>query len=106
MDFNQKKAIQFNYKKQRWPLILVLVFFSNTLYAQVSLNIEIRGVNEEIEKNIREYLSIEQQKEHHADSTTIPVLERFEGDGVAKIRESSGFYGIEEGVWRDELMRF
>ena len=54
----------FNYKTQQWLLILFFFICSNTVFAQINLNIKIHGVNEVMEKNIREFLSIEQQKDH------------------------------------------
>ena len=49
---------------QQWLLIIFSCLYANTLFAQINLNIEIHGVTNEIEKNIRLYLSIEQQKTH------------------------------------------
>ena len=51
-------------KIHRWLLIILTFLYANTLFAQINLNIEVHGVNSEIEGNIRLYLSIEQQKEH------------------------------------------
>jgi len=51
-------------KIQQWLLIILTFLYANTLFAQINLKIEINGVTNNIEKNIRLYLSIEQQKEH------------------------------------------
>ena len=51
-------------KSQQWLLFLISCLFANTLYAQMNIIVDIRGVNNEIETNIRHYLSIEQQKDH------------------------------------------
>ncbi|MDR9435559.1 MAG: autotransporter assembly complex family protein [Thiohalophilus sp.] len=50
-------------KTWQWLLALVACFYCNTLFAQVSLGLDIRGVDAELEKNVRLYLSLEQQKE-------------------------------------------
>ena len=48
----------------QWLLFLISCLFANALYAQMNITVDIRGVNSEIETNIRHYLSIEQQKDH------------------------------------------
>ncbi|TDX98179.1 autotransporter assembly complex protein TamA [Thiohalophilus thiocyanatoxydans] len=50
-------------KTQQWLLALVACFYCNTLFAQVDLVVNIRGVDDSLEKNVRLYLSLEQQKE-------------------------------------------
>jgi putative transposase len=47
---------------------------------------------------------VECQKEHHTQQTTIPILERMNGEGVVRIRDPLGLYVIEDDVWRKELM--
>jgi putative transposase len=46
---------------------------------------------------------VERQKEHHAQGTTIAVLERTEGDSAKLMRESPPFYALEDDLWRAEL---
>lgn len=63
------KMIQFNshlscFKTQLWLLMLSFLYCSGTLLAELNVSVEIQGVNNVIEKNIREFLSIEQQKSH------------------------------------------
>lgn len=45
----------------------------------------------------------ERQKEHHAEQTTIPVLERSDGTIVRMMHESDSTYALEENLWRSEL---
>ena len=49
-----------------WPLLCVasLCLFSANLCAQTTVNVEISGIDEILEDNVRLYLSIEQQKNH------------------------------------------
>lgn len=51
-------------KLQQWLLFMFIFIYANTLHAQIKLDIEVHGVNIDIEKNIRLYLSVEQQKGH------------------------------------------
>jgi hypothetical protein len=53
-----------NYKIRQWLLIFLTCLYAGSLFAQINLNIEIKGVGQDIENNIRQFLSIEQQKEH------------------------------------------
>ena len=53
-----------NYKIHHWLFIMLTCLYAGSLSAQLNLNIEIKGVDNEIEDNIRQYLSIEQQKDH------------------------------------------
>lgn len=46
---------------------------------------------------------VERQKEHHANGTMIPILERVTGEGVIRIAESVGSYVLNNEVWRAEL---
>ena len=55
-------------------------------------------------KRLPNYISyVERQKEHHAKSTTIPILERVSGDGVVRIGEQKSRYYVEDISWREEL---
>lgn len=51
-------------KMPYWLILHFSFIYTGTLSAQVNLNIEIHGVEDIIEKNIRQFLSIEQQKNH------------------------------------------
>lgn len=46
---------------------------------------------------------VERQKEHHANGTVIPILERVTGEGVVRIGESAGGYVLNDAAWRAEL---
>ena len=46
---------------------------------------------------------LENQKRHHADETTIRVLERTGGDRGSEIREPSTPYDLDDTDWRREL---
>ena len=47
---------------QRMLLAILTSFFTTTLFAQISVNIEISGIEKSMEDNVRLFLSIEQQK--------------------------------------------
>ena len=53
---------------QRMPMVIVMAilgcFYSATLFAQTKVNIEITGIGQQLEDNVRLFLSIEQQKDH------------------------------------------
>ncbi len=55
-------------------------------------------------KRLPNYVAyVKRQKEHHAQGTTIPILERTT-DGMPKlIREKAVFYEIEDDEWRREF---
>jgi len=58
-------------------------------------------------KRLPNYIAyVERQKEHHADNTTIPILERMTSQdaGPRLVREAAPFYVAEENNWREELM--
>jgi REP element-mobilizing transposase RayT len=56
-------------------------------------------------KRLPNYVAyVQNQKQHHAQSTTIPILERIEGEGVKMMRETAENYFVEENHWRRELM--
>ena len=46
---------------------------------------------------------VERQKEHHAQKTTIAVLERSDDMAVKFVRETNSSYALEDDVWRREL---
>ena len=52
------------HKTQRILLALLVCLYSTTLFAQVSVNVEVRGIDKRLEDNVRLFLSIEQQKDH------------------------------------------
>jgi len=52
------------HKTQRILLALLVCLYSTTLFAQVNVNVEIRGIDKRLEDNVRLFLSIEQQKDH------------------------------------------
>ena len=47
---------------------------------------------------------VERQKEHHAQSKTIPVLERTADGGVRLARETAPVYEVGSQAWWDELV--
>ena len=55
-------------------------------------------------KRLPNYIAyVERQKEHHAQRTTIPILERTDGS-IIVVREPVGSYTVEEEEWRRELL--
>lgn len=46
---------------------------------------------------------VERQKEHHANRTTIPVLERMIAPDTRPLKEDSSLYLVEDMNWRCEL---
>jgi putative transposase len=55
-------------------------------------------------KRLPNYIAyVERQREHHAQGTTIPILERISGGTVKLVRESMATYCLEEDEWRREL---
>jgi putative transposase len=55
-------------------------------------------------KRLPNYIAyVERQKEHHAQGTLIPILERTSGEGVVRIGESANLYTVNEAAWRAEL---
>ncbi len=58
-------------------------------------------------KRLPNYIAyVEHQKEHHAQRTTIPILERASSENVGPrlVRESTASYAPDMDVWRAELM--
>lgn len=47
---------------------------------------------------------VENQKQHHAQNGTIPILERTEGDGVRLVKEPTAGYAVEDVTWRQEML--
>ncbi len=57
-------------------------------------------------KRLPNYIAyVERQKEHHAQRTTIPVLERITSGGLKLIHEKPSGYTTAEANWRQELER-
>jgi REP element-mobilizing transposase RayT len=55
-------------------------------------------------KRLPNYIAyVERQKEHHAQGTTISILERTDDIGVQFAHESGADYGLEQDNWRREL---
>jgi len=52
------------HKIQQFLIALLACFYSSTLLAQVSVDIEIKGLSDELATNVRLFLSIEQQQGH------------------------------------------
>ena len=50
---------------------------------------------------------VERQKEHHAEGTIIPILERMTSEdmGPRLVREDASLYVTEADSWREELMK-
>lgn len=88
-------------KFQQWLLFLVSFLFANTLYAQININIDINGVSNEIETNIRHYLSIEQQKEHALLSQGL--LQHFHKKAPQEITLALQPYGYYKAEIKSEL---
>jgi REP element-mobilizing transposase RayT len=47
---------------------------------------------------------VENQKQHHAQQSTIPILERTEGEDVRLVKEPTIGYLVEEEKWRQEML--
>ena len=55
-------------------------------------------------KRLPNYIAyVERQKEHHAQRTTIPILERTDDSAVAIVREPPAPYVLNDDEWRHEL---
>ncbi len=55
-------------------------------------------------KRLPNYIAyVENQKQHHAQNTTIPILERTDDMAVRVVREDTAPYRVEEDEWRREL---
>ena len=51
---------------------------------------------------------VERQKEHHAQGSIIPILERMTSDKVGPrlVKEAALPYAMDEDSWRDEMIKF
>lgn len=77
-------------------LVLLTCFYAGSLFAQINLNIEIKGVDQEIENNIRQFLSVEQQKEHALLSEgRLRHLHKKAPEEIAKAIQPFGYYRAE-----------
>ena len=55
-------------------------------------------------KRLPNYIAyVERQKEHHAQGTTIPILERVGDSGVTLVHELPTTYAVDEEEWQREL---
>jgi putative transposase len=55
-------------------------------------------------KRLPNYIAyVERQKEHHAQGSVIPILERTTNGFPTLIREEAASYAVEDAAWRDEL---
>ena len=55
-------------------------------------------------KRLPNYIAyVERQKEHHANNSTIPVLERQSGEVRRLLRESGPIYALDDEGWRADL---
>lgn len=55
-------------------------------------------------KRLPNYVAyVEHQKEHHANRTTIPILERADGGPIQSVHEPTDGYGADDAQWRLEL---
>lgn len=52
------------YKLQQMLLAILACFYSVTLFAQINVNVVVIGIDKKLEDNVRQLLSIEQQKDH------------------------------------------
>ena len=55
-------------------------------------------------KRLPNYVAyVERQKEHHAQNTIIPILERVSSAAPAMVRESDAIYTAQDADWRREM---
>jgi REP element-mobilizing transposase RayT len=47
---------------------------------------------------------VERQKEHHAEGTTLPILERTHDGPVRRLAENAAAYTTDDEAWRGELL--
>ena len=74
-------------------LILALILFSTALRAQTDIEIQISGVDAKLEKNVRLFLSLEQQKDHPLMSEgRMRRLYRKGKDEIAAALQPYGYY--------------
>lgn len=75
---------------------MLTFLFAGSLCAQIKLGIDIKGVDKEIEDNIRQYLSIVQQKDHALLSEgRLRHLHKKAPQEIAKAIEPFGYYRSE-----------
>lgn len=48
---------------------------------------------------------VENQKQHHAQNSTIPILERTDGEEARLFKEATIHHFVEESKWREEMLR-
>ena len=76
-----------------WLLLIFSNFYSITLFAQINLNIEIHGVDSVLEKNIRQFLSIEQQKDNALlNEGRLSYLHKKAAAEITKALQPYGYY--------------
>ncbi len=86
-------------------ILLFIYFFSTALFADVSVSVDIQGVNSEIEKNIRLYLSIEQQsKITNISPSRLHLLHQIATQEIRKAIQPYGYYqaSIESSLTNSE----
>jgi translocation and assembly module TamA len=80
-------------KTQRMLLAAVACFFSTLVSAQTTVNVEIRGISEDLAKNVALYLTIEQQKNHPLLSEArLKRLHKRAPEEIAKALQPFGYY--------------
>lgn len=78
---------------QRVLLIFLVSLTSTTLFAQTHVEIEISGIDEKLEENVRLFLSIEQQKDHALLSEgRIRRLHKIAPQEITKALQPFGYY--------------
>jgi len=81
------------YKAQRMLLALLTCLCSTTLFAQLNVNVEIKGIDKPLEDNVRLFLSIEQQKNHALISEgRLRRLHQKAPQEISKALQPFGFY--------------
>ncbi len=85
--------------------LLFIYIFTTPLFADVTVSVDIQGVNPEIEKNIRLYLSIVQQNKVTTTSPTrLHLLHRIATQEIRKAIQPYGYYqaSIESSLSKDQ----
>jgi translocation and assembly module TamA len=78
---------------QRMLLAILTSFFTTTLFAQISVNIEISGIEKSMEDNVRLFLSIEQQKKYQLlNEGLLRRLHKKAPQEIAKALQPFGYY--------------
>ena len=90
-------------KTWQWLLALVACFYCNTLFAQIDLVVDIRGIDTKLEKNARLYLSLVQQKE--SPLLTEGRLKRLHGQAAQEIANALKPYGYYRPEISSDLTR-